>query len=427
MRKTVIIITAVFLVHLTALTAFAGTINPEEARIIDAASGYFDYQGQEFVATEAALSQMTAYLNQDSIDLTKTQADRAIQLMFYEKNIKTAIDGGYIVAVGGGGTDPGSDPGTTNGGTGNGGDPDTNGNGDGDGNGTTNPDGQPVETPVDSGFVKIFFPEGLIQGFDSQEHQVFEAETPIKNTGIDVSDFLIPALILAALAAGLLAYVKKEIRFIVVPLVFVVLLAGLIGTVGAGAKARLLAHVENAMILGAPQVDWDSNLPMFEGVGVPGGDGQYQAGKADIPMVGVQYGNLVCDAIDLSAPLYFGDSEAIFEKGAGQYVMSGIPGEGKPILIGGHDTSFFAPLEDIKKGDEITLNTFYGFYVYKVKEIKIEPVDQWSNKTLNEDQETLILYTCYPFGGVFGARDDRYYVICDKIMGPTIQEGSLNR
>jgi sortase A len=55
------------------------------------------------------------------------------------------------------------------------------------------------------------------------------------------------------------------------------------------------------------------------------------------------------------APLYFGDDDQSFENGAGQYVLSGIPGEGRPILVGGHDLSYFAPLEDIKKGDEVTV------------------------------------------------------------------------
>jgi sortase A len=430
MRKARIIFVVLFLMLVSGLTAYAGTINPEEARIIDAASGYFDYQGEKYVSTASALSQMTAYLNQDGVDLVKTQADRAIQLMFYEKNIKTAIDGGYIVPADGGapGTDPGDGDGTGGDGDGTGGNGtggDGNGNGT-DGEGTIGPDGKPVAGTGKPGFFQIMTREGLVKGFDSEGTQVFAGSLPIKNTGMNLSIFLIPVLILAALASGFLVKVKKEIRFIVVPLVFVLLLAGVLGTVGASAKNMLLAHVETAMILGAPEIDY---LPEGMTDSDPGlqSAGILKAGEADIPAVGAQYGKIFCNEIDLAAPLYFGDDDTIFEKGAGQYVMSGIPGEGRPILIGGHDVSFFAPLENIKKGDEVSVVTDYGQFTYTVREIKIESVDEWSDKTLEDNQETLILYTCYPFGNVFGARADRYYVICDKTMGPVIPDASLNR
>lgn len=415
----IISIVAIFLIHVSGLTAFAGTINPEEARVIDAASGSFDYFGEIYIATEDSLSQMTAYLNQDGVELTDIQADRAIQLMHYYKNIRTAIDGGYLVPLDGDGGSPPGD-GTGNGdGTGSGDD----GTGDG---GTTDPNGQPGDDPVKPGFVQIMLREGSIQGFDNQDRLVFSGGLPIKNTGFDLSLLLIPVLILAALATGLLVYVKKEIRFIVVPLIFVLFLAGILGTVGASAKNYLLANVETAMILGAPEIDYlPEKIPRTD-AGLQQ-SGTLLPGEASIPAVGAQYGKLFCDAIDLNAPLYFGDDETIFEKGVGQYVLSGIPGEGRPILVGGHDVSYFAPLEQIKTGDEVTIVTGYGKYTYRVTGTKIESVDKWTNETLEVNQETLILYTCYPFGNVFGPREDRFYVTCEKITGPIIPQGSLNR
>jgi sortase A len=416
MRKAGIIFFALFLMHVSAFTTFAGTINPEEARVIDAASGYFDYFGEKYVATEGSLAEMTAYLNQDSVDLTETQANRAIQLMQYYKNIKTAIDGGYLVPVE---ADPGNGGGD-GGGDGNGGD------GTGGGDGITDPDGQPGEDTVKPGFVKIMFREGIVQGFDNQDNLVFSGGLPVKNTGYDISILLIPILILVALATGLLVFVKKEIRFIVVPLVFVLLLAGVLGTVGASAKNLLLTNVESAMILGAPEIDYLPDGMQSATTEIPQ-TGILNAKEAKLPAVGAQYGQINCEEVNLAAPLYFGDDDAIFEKGAGQYVMSGIPGEGRPILIGGHDVTYFAPLEQIKVGDEVTVTTAYGMFVYRVIETKIESVEKWKNETLNGNQETLILYTCYPFGNVFGAREDRFYVICDKQSGPVIPDSSLNR
>ena len=276
------------------------------------------------------------------------------------------------------------------------------------------------------GFVEIMFREGVVSAFDSEDNLVFSGGLPVKNTGFDISILLIPILILAALATGFLVFVKKEVRFLVVPLVFVLLLAGILGTVGTSAKNLLLANVESAMILGAPEIDYLPDGMIGATSGIPQ-SGILNAGEAKIPAVGAQYGNLTCETIDLSAPLYFGDDDLIFEKGAGQYVMSGIPGEGRPILVGGHDVSYFAPLEQIKVGDEVTVNTVYGLFVYQVTEIKIESVEKWENETLNRNQENLILYTCYPFGNIFGVREDRFYVICDKKSGPVIPGSTLNR
>lgn len=421
MRVVLVLILTTTLLYATISITLASSINPEEARVIDAASGSFDYFGEIYIATEESLSQMTAYLNQDSVELTDIQADRAIQLMHYYKNIKSAIDGGYLVPVDGdGGILPGDGTGD-----GNGDNPGDGDNGAGDG-GTTDSDGQPGDDPVNPGFVQIMTREGFVQGFDNQDRLAFSGGLPIKNTGLDISFLLIPVLILAALATGLLVYIKKEIRFIVVPLVFVLLLAGILGTVGASAKKYLLANVETAMILGAPEIDYlPEKIPRTD-AGIQQ-SGTLLPGEASIPAVGVQYGKLICDTIDLNAPLYFGDDEAIFEKGAGQYVLSGIPGEGRPILVGGHDVSYFAPLEHIKIGDEVTVVTGYGMYTYRVTGTKIESVEKWKNETLEGNQETLILYTCYPFGNVFGVREDRFYVTCEKIMGPIIPQDSLNR
>jgi hypothetical protein len=78
--------------------------------------------------------------------------------------------------------------------------------------------------------------KGLYRAYDNQNNLVFTGGLPIKNTGYDVSYFTDSHAIAGGVATGLLVYVQKKIRFIVVPLVFVLLLAGILGTVGASAK-----------------------------------------------------------------------------------------------------------------------------------------------------------------------------------------------
>lgn len=134
-----------------------------------------------------------------------------------------------------------------------------------------------------------------------------------------------------------------------------------------------------------------------------------------IPEYGTHYGNILCERIDMEVPLYYGDSDAILEKGAGHYIASGLPGEGRQILIGGHDSIYFAPLEDIQIGDRVQVNTNYGVFRYEVTETKIAEANDTTTYSLFEEKENLILYTCYPFGGLVGERDKRFFVYCEKL------------
>lgn len=193
-RRIVVIIFALFLVHATDFNAYGGTINPQEVRVIESASGFFNNLGESYVPTDDALSQMTAYLNQDAVDLTELQANRIIKLMHSDDMIKTAINGGYIVPA-----QAATD------------------------NQTSNPYEPLTDNPEKAGF--------------------------------DSSILLILILLLVTVAITVFACVKKNIRFIVVPLIFVLLLAGILSTVGASAKNILLANLATTMIFGEPETD----------------------------------------------------------------------------------------------------------------------------------------------------------------------------
>jgi sortase A len=139
------------------------------------------------------------------------------------------------------------------------------------------------------------------------------------------------------------------------------------------------------------------------------------------PAPGSLYARMTSDDVQLNAPVYFGDTDEIFGKGAGQYILSGLPGEGEPILLGGHDVSWFASLEDIAPGDEITLTTSYGVFVYQVSQTFVAKADEvtWDGLSATSG-ERLVLYTCYPIGSLLGVREDRLFVLCDKASGPRI-------
>ncbi len=140
------------------------------------------------------------------------------------------------------------------------------------------------------------------------------------------------------------------------------------------------------------------------------------------PKYGDQYGEITCDKLQLKAPVYFGDRGNILKKGAGQYNGSFLPGEGGTILIGAHDTTYFKKLEKVKKGQTFEFTTEYGIYEYKVKNIKIVDEDKYDEAyDLGADKESLVLYTCYPFGKLKGTKEKRMFVYLDKVTGPDIQ------
>lgn len=140
------------------------------------------------------------------------------------------------------------------------------------------------------------------------------------------------------------------------------------------------------------------------------------------PKYGDQYGEITCDKLQLKAPVYFGDRGNILKKGAGQYNGSFLPGEGETILIGAHDTTYFKKLENVKKGQIFEFTTEYGIYEYKVKDIKIVDEDKYDEAyDLSADKESLVLYTCYPFGKLKGTKKKRMFVYLDKVTGPDIQ------
>jgi len=146
----------------------------------------------------------------------------------------------------------------------------------------------------------------------------------------------------------------------------------------------------------------------------------------DWPSYGDKYANISCDKIGLDASIYFGDNEQILRKGIGQYYGSSPFGYGKKILLSGHSSTYFAPLQYIKKGDVIKVKTSYGIYEYKVYKIKILNNDTKKGyEDVKADKEKLIMYTCYPFSLFTGTTDERLFVYAKKILGPNINKDAV--
>jgi sortase A len=104
-------------------------------------------------------------------------------------------------------------------------------------------------------------------------------------------------------------------------------------------------------------------------------------------------------------------------------LMSGAePGRPGNVVLAGHRTSWFRPLEGITKGDRIQIDWFDrrrgGLYerTYAVDWVQVvEPQDMTLLAPTSEDALTLV--TCYPFGG--SPRSPLRYMVRASPIGPS--------
>lgn len=141
------------------------------------------------------------------------------------------------------------------------------------------------------------------------------------------------------------------------------------------------------------------------------------------PLAGRQYGKVKIPVLKLDTPLYFGDSPELLRKGSGQYLGSVFPGERGTTLIGGHNTDSFGRLIGVKNGDNIVVQTSYGYYQYQVVSTGVYlKTDKKIKKILNQQTERqLLLYTCYPIDSI-GMTDRRLFIQAKLIDGPIVEE-----
>ncbi len=142
------------------------------------------------------------------------------------------------------------------------------------------------------------------------------------------------------------------------------------------------------------------------------------------PLSGEQYGKISCERIGLDAPVYWYDSDDILEVGAGQSLISLLPGFGRSIILAGHNTTFFNCLQNIQVGDVIKFGTNYGDYEYTItslKPIMAADLEKLLLNTVGREQEELILYTCYPFYPTVDQVEDRFVVFANRTAGPDVK------
>lgn len=124
-------------------------------------------------------------------------------------------------------------------------------------------------------------------------------------------------------------------------------------------------------------------------------------GRIDIPRLGV------------SVAVLQGTGSRILLLGAGHIAGTPLPGEPGNSGIAGHRDTFFRGLKDIRRNDEIQLQTATGLSRYEVDWVKVvEPTDT-TVLDPSTAESTLTLVTCYPFYFV-GSAPKRFVVHARK-------------
>ena len=128
------------------------------------------------------------------------------------------------------------------------------------------------------------------------------------------------------------------------------------------------------------------------------------------PMYGTQYAKIKIPSINLELPLYYGEGLDLLKNGIGQDSNSYFPGEGGTILCMGHNfKSFLAKLPETQKGDKIEIETSYGTFEYTIYQSKIVHETDLGAAPIQNEEEMLIIYTCYPINNI-GHAYQRYLV-----------------
>ena len=131
---------------------------------------------------------------------------------------------------------------------------------------------------------------------------------------------------------------------------------------------------------------------------------------------GSPLGRIVIRAIGLEVMILEGIDDETLRRAVGHIPGTSLPGQAGNVAIAGHRDTFFRPLRNIQKDDEITLTTLTRSYRYRVDSTKVvEPAD--IGVLDDSDEAILTLVTCYPFYFV-GSAPKRFIVRAHRVLSP---------
>lgn len=132
-----------------------------------------------------------------------------------------------------------------------------------------------------------------------------------------------------------------------------------------------------------------------------------------LPSRGDLLGRLDIPRLGLSAIVLEGDDAATLKLGVGHIPGTALPGPRGNMALAAHRDSFFRPLHEIRRADEIELTTARRTYRYRVSDVAIVPPEDVA-VLRDTPKPSLTLVTCYPFWWV-GNAPKRFVVHASRI------------
>ena len=132
-----------------------------------------------------------------------------------------------------------------------------------------------------------------------------------------------------------------------------------------------------------------------------------------VPSRGDLVGRLDIPRLGLSAIVLEGDDDGTLKLGVGHIPGTALPGPSGNMALAAHRDSFFRPLHEIRRADEIELTTALRTYRYRVSDVAIVRPDDVA-VLRDTPRPSLTLVTCYPFWWV-GNAPKRFVVHASRI------------
>jgi len=109
-------------------------------------------------------------------------------------------------------------------------------------------------------------------------------------------------------------------------------------------------------------------------------------------------GRIAIPAAGVDEVVVHGTGTDELRKGPGHYPETPLPGERGTVAVAGHRTTYGAPfrrLDDVERGDRISVSMPYGRFSYRVERVRIvPPTATWVTDRVDHDR--LVLTACHP-------------------------------
>jgi len=120
------------------------------------------------------------------------------------------------------------------------------------------------------------------------------------------------------------------------------------------------------------------------------------------------WGRIEIKSLGLSSMIMEGVDRETLRRGVGHIPGTALPGQPGNVALAGHRDTFFRALRNVRKNDEITLETLDGSFHYRVDYTQVV-APEYTEALNSSGVPILTLVTCYPFSFV-GPAPQRYIV-----------------